>query len=108
MFRWVEYDLDMSDAVRIHVKVKLYTVKEFVYDLYFFTYASLMIANALCKRYFHASIRELYHTTKKNLAVADDVLKKGLLLTIVYLLGLFAFLLMIAVPALFLIELFSR
>jgi hypothetical protein len=49
----------MSSTVRISIKVKPYRWKDFVHDVCFVLYAIIVISDALSKRYFHRTLRQL-------------------------------------------------
>lgn len=50
----------MENVLRIRVTVRKYLWKEFVYDVVYVTYATLMISNVLAKRYLKLTLRQLY------------------------------------------------
>ena len=49
----------MDGTVRINIRVRKYTWSEFVHDVCYVLYATIIISNALSKRYLHLSLRQL-------------------------------------------------
>jgi len=49
----------MENVLQIRVTVRKYTWHEFVYDVVYVTYATLVISNALSKRFLHVSLRQI-------------------------------------------------
>jgi len=49
----------MDGTVRVTIRVQKYTWHEFVHDVCFVLYATIMISNTLLKRYVHISLRQL-------------------------------------------------
>jgi len=51
----------MDPTIRVTIRVRKYLWSEFVHDVCFILYATIMISNALSKRYLKLSLRQLYH-----------------------------------------------
>ena len=49
----------MDGTVQVTIRVRKYLWSEFVHDVCYVLYATIMISNALCKRYLKLSIRQL-------------------------------------------------
>jgi len=49
----------MDGTVQITISVRKYTWHEFVHDVCYFLFATIMITNALSKRFLHLSLRQL-------------------------------------------------
>ncbi len=57
----------MDGTARITIRVRKYTWGEFVHDVCFVLYATIMISNALSKRYLKLSLRELLRVTLRTI-----------------------------------------
>jgi hypothetical protein len=49
----------MDGTVQVNITVRKYLWSEFVHDVCYVLYATIMISNALSKRFFHRSIPQL-------------------------------------------------
>jgi hypothetical protein len=49
----------MENVLQIRLTVRKYTWGEFVHDVCFVLYATIVISNALSKRFLHISLRQL-------------------------------------------------
>ncbi|MCX6791503.1 MAG: hypothetical protein NT149_00505 [Candidatus Gottesmanbacteria bacterium] len=49
----------MDGTVQVRITVRKYLWSEFVHDVCYVLYATIMITNALSKRYFHLSLRQI-------------------------------------------------
>ncbi len=49
----------MDGTLRVSIRVRKYLWDEFVHDVAYFLYATIIISNALSKRYLHRSLQQL-------------------------------------------------
>lgn len=84
----------MDGTVQVRITIKKYTWHDFVYDVFFVLYATIMISDALCKRYFNLSIPQAYHRiadpVKHAICIVDSFIKKVLLAILVIMIGILA------------------
>jgi len=84
----------MDGTVQVTIRVRKYLWSEFVHDVCYVLYASIMISNALSKRFFHLSIPQLYHRivdpVKRVIDTVGDFVKNVLLAILVILIGIIA------------------
>jgi hypothetical protein len=82
----------MDGTVQVRIMVRKYTWHEFVHDVVYVLYATIMISNALCKRFFHLSIPGLYHRIVDPIAwflvAVREFIKKAIFITGTILLAL--------------------
>lgn len=57
----------MDGTVQINIRVRKYLWSEFVHDVCYVLYATIMISNALSKRYFKLSLRQLLRVTLRTI-----------------------------------------
>jgi hypothetical protein len=50
---------DMDRVIRVNIRVRKYLWSEFVHDVVYVTVATLVISNALSKRFLHVSLRQI-------------------------------------------------
>lgn len=97
----------MDAGVRITVRVRKYLWSEFVHDVCYVLYATIMISNALCKRYLKRSIPQVYHLLVDPVArffgKLESYLKTMLLIIIVIFIGIFALIYTVGVPIVFIL-----
>jgi hypothetical protein len=55
----------MNRTVRVTIRVRKYLWSEFVHDACYVLYATIIISNALCKRYLKRSLRQLLQLTRR-------------------------------------------
>jgi hypothetical protein len=84
----------MDGTVQINIRVRKYLWSEFVHDVCYVLYATIMISNALCKRYFKLSIPQLYHRIVDPVArfvdIVGEFIKKVLLAIFIIIIGIIA------------------
>jgi hypothetical protein len=92
----------MDGTVQINIRVRKYLWGEFVHDVCYVLYASIMISNALCKRFFKLSIPQLYHRVVDPVAwvfgSAGSILKSSILILALILFGIIALMFTMGVP----------
>lgn len=84
----------MDGTVQVRITVRKYTWHEFVHDVCYVIYATIVISNALCKRFFNLSIPQLYHhivdPVKRAIDFVGDFVKNVLLAILVIMIGILA------------------
>lgn len=102
----------MSAIIRLRIQIKPYSLKQFVYDLFGAAYAIAMVANALCKRYFHMSLpataRWVTGSVRRVYLKVDEIGKKVLLVCIVTILGVAGFAWSLFLSYLVLLDMFRK
>ncbi len=92
----------MDGTVLVTIRIRKYTRDEFVHDVCYVLYATIMISNALCKRFFKLSIPQVYHRVVDPVAwfVGNvfDILKSSILITALILFGIFGLIYTIGLP----------
>jgi hypothetical protein len=51
----------MDRVIRVNIRVRKYLWSEFIHDVVYVTLATLVISNALSKRFLHVSLRQILH-----------------------------------------------
>lgn len=102
----------MSATIRLRIHFKPYSLKQLVYDLFVTAYATAMVANALCKRYFHMSLpimaRRVTGSMRRYYLKADAIGKKILLVLIVTIFGVTGFAWSLFLSYLVLLDIFGK
>ena len=92
----------MDGTVQITIRVRKYLWSEFVHDVCYVLYASIIISNALCKRFFRLSIPQLYHRVVDPVAwlfgSAGSILKSSILILALILFGIFGLIYTVGLP----------
>lgn len=57
-------------AVRVRIRIRKYVWHDFVHDMYFVLYGSIILSDALFRRYLKRSLPDFLDTVYKNTIVA--------------------------------------
>ncbi len=92
----------MDGTLRVTIRVKKYTWKEFVYDVCFSLYAGYMISDALSKRYLKLSISVIYHRIRAAAArffkSLNYIKKYVVLLSLLFFFGIAGLVYTVSIP----------